>query len=128
MRKHLITAFFLLLWLCQLSGRYLVMLEFYINQSYVAANLCENRDKPQLHCNGKCHLRKQLSEEEKRNQESPERRAENKSEIFYASCFIDHLFQPAQFETSNTYTIPNNVGSPVDQPQSIFHPPGITCC
>ncbi len=30
------------------------------NRQYIAANLCENRDKPQLKCCGKCYLRKQL--------------------------------------------------------------------
>ncbi len=31
-----------------------------LNKSYVAQNLCENRDKPQMKCCGKCYLRKQL--------------------------------------------------------------------
>ncbi len=31
------------------------------NRAYIAANLCENRDKPLKHCNGKCYLKKNLS-------------------------------------------------------------------
>lgn len=31
-----------------------------LNKEYVANNLCENRSKPKLHCNGKCYLNKQL--------------------------------------------------------------------
>ena len=34
--------------------------DYAINKDYIAKNLCENRAKPKLHCNGKCHLMKQL--------------------------------------------------------------------
>jgi hypothetical protein len=30
------------------------------NKEYVVAKLCENKAKPEMHCNGKCHLAKQL--------------------------------------------------------------------
>jgi hypothetical protein len=42
-----------------------------LNKSYIASTLCENRDKPQLHCNGKCFFMKkvkQAAEKEKRNE------------------------------------------------------------
>ena len=31
------------------------------NQSVIAKTLCENRNKPKLHCDGKCNLRKKLA-------------------------------------------------------------------
>jgi len=31
-----------------------------LNKAYIVQNLCENRDKPQMKCCGKCYLRKQL--------------------------------------------------------------------
>ncbi len=36
------------------------LIEYYANYEYIAAVLCENRDKPYLECNGKCYLEKQL--------------------------------------------------------------------
>lgn len=41
-----------------------------VNQTYISQKLCENKDKPKMHCNGKCYLGKQLNkvEEEKKNQ------------------------------------------------------------
>lgn len=30
------------------------------NRAYIAENLCENRDKPQMKCNGKCYLKKKM--------------------------------------------------------------------
>ncbi|HXH18682.1 MAG TPA: hypothetical protein VNJ07_06325 [Chitinophagales bacterium] len=35
---------------------------YYLDQSRIAATLCENRDKPFMHCKGKCYLKKQLKE------------------------------------------------------------------
>jgi len=45
---------------------------FEINQSYIAAKLCENRDKPMMHCKGKCYLKKKLkqAEEKEKSQEN----------------------------------------------------------
>lgn len=114
----------MMIWLCQLSGRYMVMFEFYLNQEFVAKNLCVNRDKPQLHCNGKCHLKKQLNEEEKRDQNNPERRAENKSEVFYDASFAIAAFSPEYIILDSNYHNPNCIGRPVDQASTIFHPPG----
>lgn len=31
-----------------------------LNKTYIAENICVNKNKPQLHCNGKCYLKKQL--------------------------------------------------------------------
>lgn len=42
--------------LCSLG----VLAWFQANQSYIIAELCENRDKPAMHCNGQCVLMKKL--------------------------------------------------------------------
>lgn len=34
---------------------------FKLNQSEIIRKFCVNKDKPKLHCNGKCHLMKELS-------------------------------------------------------------------
>ena len=36
------------------------VIDYYINYDYIVAELCENKDKPVLQCNGKCHLTKEL--------------------------------------------------------------------
>lgn len=47
------------------SGAYTaVYLDFQFNQSYIASNLCVNRLQPALKCEGKCYLKKQLSQQE----------------------------------------------------------------
>lgn len=44
------------------------IVEYIVNYDYIAKVLCINKEKPQLQCNGKCHLMKELakaSEDEK---------------------------------------------------------------
>ena len=35
--------------------------EYYLNYDYIANVLCINQDKPEMQCNGKCHLTQELS-------------------------------------------------------------------
>jgi hypothetical protein len=104
-------------------SRYVVTAAFYINQSYIAQNLCENRDKPQLQCNGHCQLSKKLKDEQRKEQENPERKAENKSEIFYPAHESANNMAAAFRVVDRNYILPISIGMPVDQAQSVFHPP-----
>jgi hypothetical protein len=47
------------------------VVDYMLNYDYIVENLCENRDKPQLKCNGKCYLSKQLSKEAKDAETNP---------------------------------------------------------
>ncbi len=38
----------------------LVSAHYQINKDFIAKNLCENRTKPKMNCNGKCHLKKTM--------------------------------------------------------------------
>ena len=47
---------------------------YHANKEYIARVLCENRDRPQLHCDGHCFLAKRLkAQQEKQDQETTER-------------------------------------------------------
>ena len=37
------------------------VLEYFVNYDYIVNELCVNKAKPELHCNGKCHLAKELA-------------------------------------------------------------------
>ncbi|MDI9880831.1 hypothetical protein [Flectobacillus longus] len=39
----------------------LVYLDYNLRKDYIAKNLCQNRNRPSMHCNGKCYLSKQLA-------------------------------------------------------------------
>jgi hypothetical protein len=104
----------------------LLYLDFEIRREYIVANLCENRTRPQLHCDGKCYLAKRiasLDEQEKRQAEKN-----------YMARLLDHVmdqrinFSFAQRTVSYaitaiplfTYTSPFSPRVAVDE---IFHPP-----
>lgn len=47
---------------------------YHANKDYIAKVLCENRDKPQLHCDGKCYLAKRLkAQQDKQDKETTQR-------------------------------------------------------
>ncbi|WP_344789607.1 hypothetical protein [Postechiella marina] len=46
------------------------MAYYQINIDYITQNFCENKDKIELACNGKCHLSKQLQAETTSNNNS----------------------------------------------------------
>lgn len=39
----------------------LPVLEYVLNYDYIVKELCENKAKPEMQCNGKCHLMKELA-------------------------------------------------------------------
>ncbi len=55
--------------------------EYVINYDYIANVLCENKEKPQLNCDGKCYLAKQLAKEMDRNEDNPFGEKQSKAEV-----------------------------------------------
>ena len=45
--------------------------EYILNQDYIAEFLCINKNKPQLQCNGKCHLVKEIEKQQENNPLKP---------------------------------------------------------
>jgi hypothetical protein len=92
-----------ILLLCSLSvhcaGRLGIVAGWWLNQDYIARVLCINRAKPQLKCNGKCHLRKQLKavEEAERKQQPDSRQAFQEITLFCAAVLPVRLTPPAEF-------------------------------
>ena len=46
------------------------ILDYLINYDYIVEQLCENRDKPVMACNGKCYLGQQVTKSQKKGPES----------------------------------------------------------
>lgn len=59
---YLVVAGILLQHVCQT----VIFTDFCLHKNYIAKVLCENRNNPSMHCNGKCHLHKQFQQDEKR--------------------------------------------------------------
>lgn len=99
-----------------------IVVDFYANQDYIAKNLCENRDRPMMHCCGRCQLRKRLNREADQDKNNPERRPENKQEVL----FLDETAGMPTAPVLCSITLPYSTfvdGQPVDRAAGIFHPP-----
>jgi hypothetical protein len=48
----------------------LLYLDYEIRKDFIAKNLCINRNKPTLHCDGKCYLAKRIAAAEQQEQEA----------------------------------------------------------
>jgi hypothetical protein len=104
------------------------------NKSYVAKELCVNKAKPKMHCNGKCHLAKQLQklEESESGKNTPAKQkstipknAKGKELSWISAEDVFHIeTEPAFSEvTTNGWLEPSNV--PRACSSRIFHPPTV---
>ena len=70
--KRFIRIVVLLLFIQPQISNSVVWLNYIFQQDYITKTFCVNTDKPELNCNGKCHLTKQLSNQENQESEAPE--------------------------------------------------------
>lgn len=61
--------------------------EYVVNYDYISTVLCENKEKPQLQCNGKCYLAKQLKKSAEQGEENPFGEQNPNSEIQHPVFF-----------------------------------------
>jgi hypothetical protein len=87
----------------------MIVVNYELNKEYISKNLCENKAKPMMHCNGKCHLRKQLQKEDKK-ENSPSNNIKEKFEIqFFSGSQLTYIsFHDQEKETQDTPYIFNN--------------------
>ena len=74
-------------------SRFFIYAEFQANQQFIASVLCENRDKPQMHCEGKCYLMKKLKDAEEREKKQEQATQKNSGQdVFLISDILVFTF------------------------------------
>lgn len=109
------------------QSSYLVLISFKLNKRYIVNNLCENRAKPELKCNGKCFLQKKLKETEDREKNNSQK-SEQKNLNFFS------IEPPAKFSLENclfskSMSEPNTYYNSVyffQNLSSVFRPPQLS--
>jgi hypothetical protein len=105
--------------LLQNFSKAIILLNYEINKEYISKNLCENKDKPMLHCDGHCHLKKQLDKED-RNEQLPFQKMNDRLEVQFCDEFKPFDFTPgaAVIKMDFTYSFTDSElsASPVFQP------------
>lgn len=119
-----LTAFiFLAAILAQTFSRTFVIADYYTNTSKYIKN-CENKARPKMHCNGKCQMMKRLQQEEKKDQENPERKSEKTNEIILSSkSFFATVPTQYKINSKSKKILPSSDGRSIDRSFDIFHPP-----
>lgn len=123
MFKQCTVILLLLAFMVTSFSRTVVVVDFYANQDYIAKNLCENRFQPMKRCCGKCQLRKRLAHQDNEDRNNPERRAENKNEVFFSEEQSISLATPVSEANKPAYALFSSK-APIDRALAIFHPPG----
>lgn len=101
----------------------LPVLEYIINYDYIVAELCENKAKPEMHCNGKCHLKKELAKASEAEKPLSQKKVQvSESEVLFFQDLV--YFNPrlkVSVITSNTFIYTNLYF--YQDGYSCFHPP-----
>ena len=101
-------------------SRFFVYAGFELNRKYIAENLCVNRDKPWMHCNGKCYFMKKIKQAEEREKNNERQSQKNLFQLaFYSKPapikFHTHLLQ--------VIPVPNNRVALPQIYDPVFRPP-----
>lgn len=99
----------------------LAVLSFKVNRDYIAANICENRAKPKLSCEGKCYLAKTQKKATEQKEAS-----DNTIKVSYFLVSVTESVTPIFVSSPKIdYNQENNNGRSKGWPRQSFHPPGI---
>ncbi|MCC9136942.1 hypothetical protein [Pontibacter silvestris] len=111
--------------LLQVFSKVMIVVDYQANRNYIIEFFCINKNKPELHCNGKCYLAKKLKKAEQAENKAADSNQKQKFEInlYCQALFLlpsvlpavpDSSFPPYPFSHSSQEMV------------SIFHPPQFT--
>jgi len=103
-----------------------IIAHYQLNKKYIARVLCENRDKPQLNCDGKCYLAKKLqAQQDRQDKETTERVQNTPSMQLFCEDSSPFQFRSAwaefPFVEFSAYSVPLYV-TPI---AGLFRPPRV---
>ncbi len=105
-----------------------IYLDFELRKDYIIQNLCENRFKPELHCDGKCYLAKTLNKIAEDNAKSETEKQSQHLKKIISETFDEQLIVLNSFEVVLTLDKPQFYNQPcatADYVNTILHPPYI---
>ncbi len=103
-------------------SRLFIYAGFELNQKYIAAKLCENRDKPWLNCKGRCYLMKKVKQAEEKER-SAERQIEKS--LFQDACFPVSFTFEFYAQLLQQFFQPCRTLQPQQVSQSLLRPPRV---
>ena len=120
--------FFLCLYTLVLFKPLFPFIDYLANRDFIAKNLCENRNKPKLNCNGKCHLMKQLkkaSAETPSDGNTTKGNSNQEENVVHISAAFQFKIQNSKFKIATCYFNTFSHKLPSSYLKDIFHPPQV---
>ena len=102
----------------------LPVVDYIINYDYISTHLCENIKMPALKCNGKCHLKKKLASEAKKDNSKANEQRSNTIvfEVLFCENIASFVFKPIIYIDKKIQPLYNCIYFRINI-TSIFHPP-----
>lgn len=105
----------------------LPLVEYVIRYDYIKKELCENKKKPILKCEGKCHLKKQLSKEADTKNPTSEtkKQAHTVVELLFCQANPSFSFFPEVIHSKKNQFLPYRAQLAHGYLQSLDIPPSV---
>jgi hypothetical protein len=101
-----------------------VYVGFNLNRQYIAANLCINRFKPSLHCNGKCYFMRKLKQAEDNDKKQAAKNSSGREDVsFFQQQSIISFIEPITLDTLSVAFPASDYQYTSHYLISIFRPP-----
>ncbi|MCC7524952.1 MAG: hypothetical protein IT250_09025 [Chitinophagaceae bacterium] len=124
MLKQCSAAILLLSFMAQVLSSPFIVFDYYINTATYATN-CINKTKPELHCNGKCQMAKELKQVEDQEQQNPAGEHDYKAPVFlFSKSWFTIVPEGWNTAFESKYAEFQDAGT-IDISTPFFHPPTV---
>lgn len=103
-------------------GQGIIVMRYFANKTFISKELCVNRTRPMLNCNGKCVLGKKLQQKQKQEERAGVE-ISSKFETISRTGSLVILPKPLEvlLKVDHLFYAPNQICTGL--PRSVFHPP-----
>ena len=133
MLRSLFSLLLVALFISKLVYGLIWQVHYELNKAEITARYCENKNRPELHCNGQCYLAKQLQKadsalqaKEQEQQNHLDLGAKIFSEQFYLSNEAQFLALQPLFVQAQKETLSKTILYSFNYISNCFHPPCMT--
>ena len=120
--KRLISLILLFAFITVNYSKVIIWVNYELNKAQITKDYCVNKDKPMMHCCGKCRLKMQLALDEEKQKSPAMPDIKNDIQLFGSPVYL------TLYNIQNSFSVINSPYGSVYQMgthTSIFHPP---CC
>ncbi|MBS1652954.1 MAG: hypothetical protein JSU07_13190 [Bacteroidetes bacterium] len=101
----------------------LIFSNYFFNKEVITQKFCKNKSKPTLKCNGKCHLNRLITENEKNNNQTKSNINNEEIQSYAKSLKIELNLTNALSSVINTNYFLRRISKIIFP---IFHPPALS--